>query len=359
MFALKGLKFDFVDRFIVSHGWRGKCIELYQGDLTDLKPEEAVDILVVSAFPNDYIPTSTSLIGALYRKGVSVRQLAESKAVDLRETFSCWMSQEVTDSHPGIQFRRILCFEPLTRGAPPVVVGDIFRALAPFLDDGAEMSTVAMPIVASGDQAYDVSEMLPPLIDAAVHWMALGLPLSRLKIVVRSDSKAAQAKKLFAELKKKHSSPPFEAKQDSKYDVFISYAHEDKAAAELIARELHNLQPNIRIFLDRMSINVGAAWQPEIFEAIDVCKKILVLFSPSYLNSKVCKEEFNIAWVRGREANEEYVFPIYLYSAPLPTYMKYRLYIDCREGDEDKVRTACSDLLSALSKPGDSRSAAA
>jgi hypothetical protein len=90
----------------------------------------------------------------------------------------------------------------------------------------------------------------------------------------------------------------------------------------------------------------------DFFEAIDACRKVLVIFSPSYLNSKVCKEKFNIAWVRGREANEDCVFSIYLYNASLPTYMKYRLYIDCREGDENKLRAACSNLLSALSKPG-------
>lgn len=261
------------------------------------------------------------------------------------------MSQEIAASHSGIQFKRILCFESSWRGTPPSVVGDIFRALAPFLGDESSVSTVAMPIVASGDQAYGLSEILPPLIDAAVHWMALGLPLKRLKIVARSESKAAEAKALFAELKKKHSSFSFESRQESKYDVFISYAHEDLNAAQLIAKELTALQAGIRIFMDRMSINVGAAWQPEIFEAIDVCRRVLVLFSPSYLNSKVCKEEFNIAWVRGREADEDCVFPLYLYSASLPSYMKYRLYIDCREGDQNKLKEACSNLLSVLQKP--------
>lgn len=340
-----------LDTLKVYHGSDERFIELYQGDLTNLKPDEAVDVLVVSAFPNDYIPTSTSLIGALYRKGVSVEHLASSKAVDLRQAFSCWLSRDVAASHSGIQFKRILCFESSWRGTPPSVVGDIFRALAPFLDGEPPTSTVAMPIVASGDQGYGIAEMLPLLVDAAVHWMALGLPLKRLKIVAYSDSQAAKATALFSQLKIKHLSPPFASSQDLKYDVFISYAHEDLSAATVIAQELQTLEPAIRVFMDRMNLDIGAAWQPEIFEAIDMCRKILVLFSPSYLSSKVCKEEFNIAWVRGREADEDCVFPIYLHSASLPTYMKYRLYIDCREGDENKLRGACSNLLSALAKP--------
>lgn len=340
---------NLLDTLRVYYGSEERLIGLYQGDLTNLTPEEAVDVLVVSAFPNDYIPTRTSLIGALYRSGVSVDRLAQLKAVDLRQTFSCWMSHEVVATNPGIQFKRVLCFEPLSGGTPPSLVGDIFRALAPFLSGDPPMSTVAMPIVASGDQAFSVSDMLPSLLDAAVHWMALGLPLKQLKIVAHSENQAHIAKELFSRLKKKYSVPPFHLKHQPEYDVFISYAHEDRDTALLIVNELRRLQPGIRIFIDRLNINVGAAWQPEIFEAIDACHKVLVIFSPSYLGSKVCKEEFNIAWVRSREADEDCVFPLYLYTAPLPTYMKYRLYVDCREGDEGKLRSACMNLVTVLS----------
>lgn len=62
---------------IFIHGKERKRIELHQGDLTTLRSDEAVDLLVISAFPNDYLPTSTSLIGALHRKGLSVATLAQ------------------------------------------------------------------------------------------------------------------------------------------------------------------------------------------------------------------------------------------------------------------------------------------
>ncbi len=59
-------------------------ISFVQGDLTQMLRESPVDALLISAFKDNYAPTSTSLIGALSRKGVDVAQLAQHKADDLR-----------------------------------------------------------------------------------------------------------------------------------------------------------------------------------------------------------------------------------------------------------------------------------
>ena len=334
---------------ISIRGKKGKRIELYQGDLTSLHPNEAVDLLVVSAFPNDYIPTPTSLIGALYKKGLSVGSLAAKfKERDLRKNFSCWLSNEFIQPDPGIQFRRILCFEPSVRGEPPELVGDIFRSLTPILAETLDISSIAMPLVAAGDQGYPISSMLIPLLDAAIHWMETGLPLDCIKIVAHSEQAARQAKKVFSERKSvyQHATPPSQAQVE--YDVFISYARENNAEMEILEKQLTTSRPYIRIFIDRKDINIGSPWQPQIFESLDKCRKVVVLFSPDYLNSKVCKEEFNIAWVRSREIDQDMIFPIYLYSADLPTYMKYRNYLDCREGNKAKLLKASDRLLTAL-----------
>jgi hypothetical protein len=184
---------ELLDRFDVHQGSEIKWIELYRGDLTDLKPDEAVDILVVSAFPNDYLPTPSSLIGALDARGVSVARLARTKALDLRQTCSCWLSSPLGSKPPGIAFDRILCFEPRVRGNPPEVVGDIFRSLVPLLGPQAMGTTVAMPLVACGDQGTPVVTMLKPLLEAAFNWMSHGLPLRRLKIVVYSPETSTEA----------------------------------------------------------------------------------------------------------------------------------------------------------------------
>lgn len=334
---------------IEVHGHQSKRVELCQGDLTDLAVGEEFDLLVVSAFPNDYIPTPSSLIGALYRRGLSVQTLSTDKDIDLRETFSCWLTKEFTPDDPRLRFRRILCFEPLVRGSPPELVGDIFRALTPILAERSDIRTIAMPVLAAGDQGYPLAQMLKPLLEASLHWLEIGLPLKCIKIVTHSESQKREALELFSKRKDEYSrSVP---KVDSKrvdYDVFISYSRSNAKESEALEKALRESRPNLRIFVDRKALDIGSAWQPEIFETLDRCRKVVALLSPDYLGSKVCKEEFNIAWIRGREINEDIIFPVYLFSAQLPTYMKYKSYFDCREGDSSKIADASKNLLAAL-----------
>ena len=351
------------------------------------------------AFPDDYVPTPRSLIGALYRKGVSVAELATRKAVDLRQTFSCWLSEEVVTPVPGIQFRRILCFEPLTRGAPPKVVGDIFRSLMPFLLGDPPITRIAMPLVATGNQNVPLIDMLEPLLDAAAHWLAVGAPVERLKIVEYAEVKAAELKGAFSILKRQYegaflnrettSKPdatpgpvpeqPSPRDQSSmqvapparsgpvlsnssetpsevslpvsafKYDLFISYSHRNREDIVFFAEELQRQRPDIRIFLDRKDLNTGMAWQRELYKALDDCCKVVTLYSQPYLESEVCQEELHIAIFRDRESNEQVLFPIYLYDAALPTYLQLKQYTDCRNANREKLKEACAQIVASLS----------
>jgi TIR domain len=348
--SLHRRKMKYLDRIDVRGG-QHKRIELYQGDLTSLSAAEGFDLLVVSAFPGDYFPTSSSLIGALYRKGLSVEKLANNKDVDLRSSFSCWLSREVTPRDPGLRFRRILCFEPLVRGRPPEFVGDIFRALTPIIVERADIKTLGLPVVAAGDQGYSVTEILSPLLEAAIHWLEVGLPLDIIKIVSYSNSQAQEAARVFAENKQKYarSEPPVRT-GETDYDVFISYSRLNVGECEALERSLLYLEPRLRIFVDKKEINIGSPWQAEIFENIDKCKKVATMLSPQYIESKVCKEEFNIAWVRGRDLDYDLIYPIYIYSAKLPTYMSYKNYFDCREGNKEQIVEASKRLQTDLNR---------
>lgn len=262
------------------------------------------------------------------------------------------MSGEIDSPDPGIQFKRVLCFEPLTRGSPPEVVGDVFQSLIPFVNADSPITSIAMPLVASGDQNVPLLDMLEPLLDAAANWLALGLPVERLKIVEHSELKAAELKGAFSVLKRKYLDSAPRQSPGFAYDIFISYSHRNTDEVTFLVEELRRQRPQLRLFLDRKDLNAGMAWQQELYEALDDCRKVVAVYSPPYLTSKVCKEELNIALFQDRDSENGVLVPVYLCSADLPTYMELIQFIDCREADRDKLRKACEQILASLQWTG-------
>jgi hypothetical protein len=338
---------NLIDTITVRHQGNDRFVMLFVGDLASIPKWESVDVLIVSAFPDDYLPTRTSLIGALARVGVSVADLAQDKEVDLRQFSSCWLSRRI--ERPGVHFHRLLCFEPWHRGKAPEVVGDIFRSIVPFTTGSPPISQVAMPLLASGDQGESAEVMLEALSDASVHWLSAGLPLDRIMIVIHDSAESQSLRETFARVKRRHtvaSSGP--AYSSFRFDLFLSYAHKNKAEVDDLVKELQGRRPVLRVFVDRLELRPGAAWQQHIFDSLDQSRKVICAFSPDYLASKVCKEEFNIALFRHREAADGVLLPLYLYTAELPTYMKLVQYEDVREGDRVKIAQSAERLLKEL-----------
>ncbi len=337
-----------LDTLTINSDGDARRLELWEGDLTAMPPGITPDILVVSAFPDDYQPVAGTLIGALHAKGVEVSALAKDKLVDLRDTCSCWLSKEIHACSEGIRFKHILCFEPFVHGEPEEIVGDIFRALAPFVCGDPPITDIAMPLVSSGDAGVPVAVMLEALFNAAVGWLEHGLPVKRLRIVTKSPLRAAEMRGAFAILKRCYQRRTVPGRVAPQYDVFVSYCQADSPDADFVVNELKRQQPATRVFLDRLELQPGMAWQTKIFQAIDDAHKVLALYSPAYLKSKACQEEYNIARVLHCRAASGILYPVFLYSADLPPYMAEWQYLDCREGDRDRLRIACTRLLAAL-----------
>jgi hypothetical protein len=322
-------------------------IQLFVGDLTKIPPEHRVDALIVSAFPNDYSATPNSLIGALARKDLSVAKLAATKEFDLRTHFSCWLSCEITPHRAGLEFRRILCFEPGLGESAPELITSIFQSLAPFTFSDPYIRSIAMPVLAAGDQGYSLATMLPPLLDASINWLQTGLPIERIKFVFRDETAAAKAGEIFKSYTQRavgHFSSP----KDKQYDVFISYSREDKDAADTLVNALQ--EASLRVFMDRIALKAGASWQREIFEALETCSATALLFSPAYLDSRMCKEEFDIARARHLDNERTIIFPLLVRDAKLPTYMRLLNYVDCRVSDPEKIAAAAESLAQRLNE---------
>ena len=333
----------------IRHGGEPRTIQLLQGDLARLSPEHSVDVLVVSAFKNNYNPTPTSLIGALAREGLSVAGLAEHKKVDLRSQFSCWLSDQVPAQ---FAFRQILCIESGWRGSPPEIVDDLFRALAPYLIGEFPNASVAMPLIGTGDQGFAPGLVVESLFPAAVGWLHRGLPLRLLKIVVYSGTAAKLARDKFDAIQAH--SPSSESRMPEKeqstggIDLFLSYCHEDSPAAKRILDSILSMRPATRIFYDRTSLRTGSSWLMQIAESLDTSRRVVALYTPNYWKSNYCKDEFTAAITRQNDTGERILFPVYFRNAQLPYLFQHLQYLDCREGDEDKLSSVCSALLEGL-----------
>ena len=166
-------------------------IQLLQGDLSEIPPEHATDLLIMSAFPGDYLALEGSVIYALNEKGLSVEALAADKETDLRNQLSCWLSKPLSPAdQQKFNFKKILCFEPGEKiKNPQEVVSDIFRCINTFAFD-EENNEIAMPIIGTGYQKVTINKMLPALLHACDFWLKNGLPIYSIKLVVHSSEKS-------------------------------------------------------------------------------------------------------------------------------------------------------------------------
>ena len=185
-----------------------------------------------------------------------------------------------------------MCFEPQNRGRPPEVVGDIFRALTPILADRPEMQKIAIPVVAAGDQGYSIAEMLEPLLYAAIHWLKIGLSLTRIMIVTLNAGSINDAKSVFKARKTiyTHSEDLASRAKPDQYDLFISYSHRNSLERCKFEQSLRDVRSSLKIFVDRKSLNIGSAWQPEIFETLDRCKKVVACNRQIIWRQKISKK---------------------------------------------------------------------
>jgi hypothetical protein len=332
-----------LDAITVHRSGDTRRVELYQGDLTDLGDDQAVDVLVVSAYPNDYSPVPGTLVAALLDRGVSVADLARRKAFDLRHSFSCWLSEEIAPEKrvPGIRFKRVLCFEPHWRGRlrhPAQAVEELYLALTPFMSGSLGLTTVAMPLLATGSIGAAVRDMVEPMIDGALRWMRGDTPLRTVRIACYTAADAAEAREVFDRLKTRY----------ARHDVFVSYCHQDAARVVPFCERLRQRIPGLRLFRDADNLKPGMSWRDELIRAVQSSAFFVPFYSPAYLSSGMCLTEFYMALMAHEQTGAPLFFPVMLEDARLTKSMAALHYEDGRPGQDDKLDRALERLTGRL-----------
>lgn len=281
-----------------DHRWRwdvcaetgaAKTLEVVHGDLCDMQAQ--CDVVVCSAFRNDYYPTERSLIGALASKRkIDVAALSSDPELDFRSV-GCWLSQET-----GTGYRRVACVELLSLRdfwknsdqAIDTIIRRSFSTLRFILEQadiaGIPIGTVAMPVLGTGDEQIEMSFILAPLITQCCQMLRMNPGVKRIVIYERSAEKAeALVDAIQASLSDREESAR----------VFISYSSKQEA----IAREIRDCieQRHIPCWMAPDSIPAGSSYQTMIPIALQEVDVVLLILTPDAEKSRWVQKEIGSA----------------------------------------------------------------
>lgn len=113
---------------------------------------------------------------------------------------------------------------------------------------------------------------------------------------------------------------------------FISYSHKDKKFATWVAEllEKHNYSVIIQEWDFRPSDNLVS----KIHEALTECKKLIIILSKSYLESKWCEAEWTAKYIEQMKSFDQRIIPIRIEPVNLSGLLSSIIYIDIVDKDE-------------------------
>jgi len=130
------------------------------------------------------------------------------------------------------------------------------------------------------------------------------------------------------------------------FDFFISYSHKQTPEVKHFVEALLQKNPQLNIFYDRTTIPAGGLWIKLISDAIQNSKSVICILSPQYSTSDVCWDEFQCAKAKEYRTKQPVIKTINFYNdANMPLIISIYSYIDCTEGDIEKLKACVHDLM--------------
>jgi len=271
--------------FFAKNG-KKKEIRVVCGDLTQIGE---TSVVVCSAFQGSYAPSRRTLIGALWHnKGIRVGDLVQTPEIDLRD-MGCWISKELDGD-----FKRIACVELFGRrvlgenGEEDYLMQTGFSTLAFLIGQcamrGIPVSSIAMPILASGDQDIPFEYVVAPLIKHCVGMLKETDGVQSLTFCEMNEEKA----NYLAESLKK-----FLTAHEEKPQVFISYSTKNTDYAFQVRDGLE--RAGIRCWIAPDCIPTGGDYMEEIPLALSVAPVFALILTPEAESSKWVPKELEVA----------------------------------------------------------------
>lgn len=168
--------------------WGSKIIELHQGDIT--KPEIPQECLLVSAFSGKYKPIKNTILGALHEQfQINLEELLLDAEIDIRSPFHTWISKELNIE--GFHYKRIACMEMVGTSLPiENMFTNMFSMLMLCEAQKIKISSIAMPLLGTGNQGLKPEDVLPFLLEKTNMALKNVSGLNRVVFIERSEAKS-------------------------------------------------------------------------------------------------------------------------------------------------------------------------
>ncbi|MGV9703034.1 tetratricopeptide repeat protein [Streptomyces sp. NPDC003483] len=112
-----------------------------------------------------------------------------------------------------------------------------------------------------------------------------------------------------------------------RFDVFVSYAHEDEPWARALAENLHQL--GLDVWLDQWEVAGGDLVASRLQDGLAKAGAVVAVVSRHWMDSGWCGEEF-AAGVTAAVERGQRLIPVLLGEVALPAFLASRLYVDFR-----------------------------
>jgi hypothetical protein len=119
---------------------------------------------------------------------------------------------------------------------------------------------------------------------------------------------------------------------ESEPEVFISYNHNDKDNARLIANDLNDV--GIKSWIDEGQLGIGDSIIEKISDGLDNVKYLVALISKSSIQSNWVKKELSIAMTKEINSRKLQVLPLVLDGTNVPTLLSDKYYGDISSSEK-------------------------
>lgn len=123
--------------------------------------------------------------------------------------------------------------------------------------------------------------------------------------------------------------------------VFISYSRDDKFVAQIVVDKLRSMDHSP--WIDFADIGPGKKWEAEIKRAIRESIAVVVVLTPSSVQSQWVKDECMLAEAAGIP-----IIPILMIPCELPEHLTEYQYIDFHQNDKDKCFDQLCEAISTI-----------